>query len=261
MLVQVMVAPVLNEPVEKAEMVTQVVLGTWVEIIETKGQWCRIIIREQKGYAGWTKKEFLCQPTADTEIFAVRVAELLAPLKERSKETAQTIDEAVFQAFLPVCKKEQAWILVKGPFAQKAWIYRSHTSLAQKSIKGARLSLLKNAEKFLGTPYMWGGMTPYGIDCSGFIHVLFASENIFLHRDAHLQYAWDGIFIERQKLQPADLVFFDTLGKGVISHVGIYQKDGHFINASSSRGKVLVDHLDQDKWPHYFKGAKRIIHY
>lgn len=112
------------------------------------------------------------------------------------------------------------------------------------------------AVKFVGVPYKWGGVTPKGFDCSGFIWYVFDKNSIHLPRTADIQYQ-AGRTIGRGNLQRGDLVFFTTYEAGA-SHVGIYQENGNFIHASSSKG-VMVSNLSDSYWKPRYLGARRII--
>lgn len=117
-------------------------------------------------------------------------------------------------------------------------------------------NIIKTAEKYLKTPYRFGGDSPKGFDCSGFVKFIYDKNGKKLPRTADVQYM-QGKKVERSKLEPGDLVFFTTYAAGA-SHVGIYYGSGKFIHASSSRG-VMISRLDETYWkPRYF-GAKRIV--
>ena len=100
--------------------------------------------------------------------------------------------------------------------------------------------IINSSLNYIGVPYVFGGTTPSGFDCSGFTRYVFATAGISLPRTADVQFEI-GTPVSYDNLMPGDLVFFSTYTYGA-SHVGIYMGDGNFINASSSRG-VVVDSL------------------
>ncbi|MBR2215283.1 MAG: C40 family peptidase [Selenomonadaceae bacterium] len=112
------------------------------------------------------------------------------------------------------------------------------------------------ALQYIGVPYVFGGSSPAGFDCSGYVRYVFASAGVYLPRAADEQYEV-GTPIPTGELMPGDLVFFSTYTYGA-SHVGIYLGDGKFINASSSRG-VAVDSLHDGYWGSCYIGARRVM--
>jgi len=115
-------------------------------------------------------------------------------------------------------------------------------------------AIVKSAFRFMGVPYVFGGTTPSGFDCSGFVQYVYNINGIKTPRMAHHQY-YAGTPISRSQLRPGDLVFFETYTVG-ISHVGIYIGDNKFIHASS-QGGVRVNSLDQDYYRNRYRGAAR----
>ncbi|HEY5094381.1 MAG TPA: C40 family peptidase, partial [Candidatus Eremiobacteraceae bacterium] len=111
------------------------------------------------------------------------------------------------------------------------------------------------ALRYLGVPYVWGGTSFGGVDCSGFVWAVFAKNGIYLPRTADAQYE-SGRHVSTQDLRAGDLVFFQTYALGA-SHVGIYLGNGRFVHASSSNG-VRVDQLAEDYYSARYLGARRL---
>jgi peptidoglycan DL-endopeptidase LytF len=117
--------------------------------------------------------------------------------------------------------------------------------------------LLKDTRNYLGVPYKWGGMTPSGFDCSGFVYYMFNQHGVNMARNTSAGLYTMGTVVERANLQPGDLVFFAVNSPGTISHVGFYMGDNQFISATSSKGIDIVS-MDNTYWKKYYVGAKRI---
>jgi len=116
--------------------------------------------------------------------------------------------------------------------------------------------LLNIAMRFGGVPYVWGGASPAGFDCSGFVQYVFAQVGINLPRTADVQYEL-GRKILQADLQPGDLGFFETYEPGA-SHNGIYVGDGKFVGANSGTG-VAVAALADTYWNTRYVGARRLF--
>ena len=114
----------------------------------------------------------------------------------------------------------------------------------------------KSFDKYLGTPYKWGGTEPgRGVDCSGFTSGVYSDQGIIIPRTSRMQYTV-GDEVSRNELQYGDLLFYDTLGKGV-SHVGVYTEGNQMIHASSNTGVTEVK-MDTDYWMKRYIGARRL---
>ncbi len=116
-------------------------------------------------------------------------------------------------------------------------------------------TLTRSALRFLGTPYVFGGTSGYGFDCSGYVQHVYAMLGVHLPRMADAQYYAGSRPIGGVKT--GDLVFFQTYELGP-SHVGIYIGHGHFVHASSSHG-VMVSSLSDSYWSVRYLGAKRVL--
>jgi peptidoglycan DL-endopeptidase LytF len=117
--------------------------------------------------------------------------------------------------------------------------------------------LVQDTTNYLGVPYLWGGTTPKGFDCSGFVHYMFNQHGVNMARNTSAGLYQTGTAIDRARLQPGDLVFFAVNTPGTISHVGFYIGNNQFVSATSSKG-IDVQPLDTGYWSKYYVGAKRV---
>ncbi len=115
------------------------------------------------------------------------------------------------------------------------------------------------AQRYMGTPYVWGGESARGFDCSGFImRVMRDLGYRALPHSAAEQFRY-GLPIAKPLLKPGDVVFFANTYKPGISHVGIYLGRGRFIHAANSKVGTIVSHLDEPKWVEHYAGARRLL--
>ena len=140
-----------------------------------------------------------------------------------------------------------------NPLASSQVKYTKWKNLTGTDRVGSQL--VSSAYQYLGVPYVFGGNTPDGFDCSGFTKYVFSHNGINLPRMADEQYML-GDKVSRSELIPGDLVFFTTYEPGV-SHTGIYVGDDNFISATSSGG-IRVDSLNSGYWGSRYIGAKRV---
>jgi peptidoglycan endopeptidase LytE len=122
--------------------------------------------------------------------------------------------------------------------------------------KATASNIISTAKSYIGVPYVWGGTSPKGFDCSGFVQYVFGKYKIALPRTAATIYG-KGIAVSKSNLIAGDLVFFTTYKAGA-SHVGIYIGNGNFIHASSSKG-VIISNLSNSYYLQRYIGAKRIL--
>jgi len=112
--------------------------------------------------------------------------------------------------------------------------------------------------EYLNTPYLWGGTSKRGIDCSAFVQsVMYQALGVALPRTS-LEQSGVGEDVEVKDLKFGDLLFFDTMRKGRVTHVGMYLSDGYFVHSGSSTG-VIVTSLEKDTYSRSFLKAKRVI--
>lgn len=118
--------------------------------------------------------------------------------------------------------------------------------------RGGSADVVAVARKYIGAPYRWGGSSPSGFDCSGLVRYAYAQVGVELPHNAAKQYAL-GVPVEREDLQPGDIVFFDRL-----RHNGIYIGGGRFIHARQTGKRVAVAGLDEAWYATHWVGARRI---
>lgn len=131
------------------------------------------------------------------------------------------------------------------------------TPKASAAPSGTASKVIATAKSYLGVPYVWGGTSPSGFDCSGFIQYVFQKNGITLPRVTSDQYKV-GTSVSKSNLIPGDLVFFETYKPGA-SHVGIYLGNNQFIHASSGQEKVMISNLTSTYYTQHYIGARRVI--
>ena len=178
-------------------------------------------------------------------------AELMAKIQAKKEGNSKAITTSVKQQKKPTTQGKPATVQVKHKVT-------NHTAkpLRTVPVSGNVKEILTYANTFTGVPYKFGGTTPAGFDCSGYIRHVFQKVGVQLPRQADEQYTV-GKKVEKQNLQPGDLVFFETYEPGV-SHSGIYIGDGQFISATSSSGVAVAD-IDDSYWGPRYVGAKRVL--
>lgn len=178
-------------------------------------------------------------------------AELMAKIRAKKEGNSKAITTSVKQQKKPTTQGKPATVQVKHKVT-------NHTAqpLRTVPVSGNVKEILTYANTFTGVPYKFGGTTPAGFDCSGYIRHVFQKVGVQLPRQADEQYTV-GKKVEKQNLQPGDLVFFETYEPGV-SHSGIYIGDGQFISATSSSGVAVAD-IDDSYWGPRYVGAKRVL--
>jgi gamma-D-glutamyl-L-lysine dipeptidyl-peptidase len=221
---------------------TQLLYGEEVIVIEEKENWAHIIIPDQptsknmKGYPGWVPSSQLVKCPLDWNINEGPVVIITNPktfLEESNIELS-------YQTILPLLKEGEGKVLVKTPDgtdllnSDHVTIYES---LANR-YKGNGTNIVADGERFLNLSYLWGGMSSYGYDCSGFSYSMCKANGYIIPRDAHDQ-ANAGEEVSTEEIKPGDLLFFAyEEGKGRIHHVGIYYGDGKLLH-SPNTGKTV----------------------
>lgn len=260
-------------PDTSKDVVSQALLGQVVGIAEERDGFARIETPDR--YRGWVPVAALfAYPDPAAPRYARRgtvadVTALMANLyREPSVTSARPKAQAPLgtrlevdtEAVLPKTADANRWIAVRLPNGEGAYVQRGDVRTGDAaSLREPALGsdLVATARRFLGVPYLWGGMSPHGVDCSGLVSRVYAVNGIDLLRDADIQFADPrGRAVERAALQPGDLVFF---GAKKITHVGVYVGDGRFLSATTYQTPVVrEDSLDDPHWAALFRGARRM---
>ncbi len=228
--VAVPAAPVRRKPNHRKEMVSQLLFGESVKVLKTKGDLWVKIRSLHDGYEGWltnTMLQSIDEVTAKT-FSAFVTTDMLSRISTGDKQIHIPVGSSL-PFFL--AGKGKAGILEYGFAGQ--YFKRDEQQPSAELVK-------QLTNKWLNAPYLWGGRTPLGVDCSGFVQVIFKLMGIDLPRDTWQQ-AQEGKPVKKiADSQAGDLAFFDN--KEDIVHVGILLGKGQIIHAS---GKVRIDGIDK----------------
>ncbi len=152
-----------------------------------------------------------------------------------------------------------AWIFGELVTARKDLLMRGIiASRGEATTSSLGEQLVSYAKKFLGVRYVWGGTSPNGFDCSGFVQYVYKQFGITLNRVAADQ-AKQGTKVTRAQLKPGDLLFFNAGSGSGIDHVGMYIGNGQFIHATNGKGKVVINLLNTGFYNGAFVTARRIV--
>jgi cell wall-associated NlpC family hydrolase len=182
-------------------------------------------------------------------------------IKEKPDGRTPTIIQAPIGCLLLLAKNENGWYQVTLPGQNQGWVPQTMAKKITdgKSIPSGSINeITATARKLLGTPYLWGGMTKAGIDCSGLMYQVYYVNGLQLPRDADQQFNIGQPVNVLSNLAPGDLVFFSTSGPPP-SHVGMYLGNGLFIHASSHTKGVAISKLND--YMDIYLGARRYLNY
>lgn len=228
------VVPLRAEASDSSEMVNQILFGETYKVVEERKKWLKVRLDHDK-YEGWLdRKQHRVLSEKMVEKLAKREPAIASDLIEMvSLKDGGAYFPVFLGAHLPLYSPKNKSLVI----ADEVFTYTG--PVAKK--KYSRKELIEVAFQYMNAPYLWGGRSPFGIDCSGFTQMVYRLCGHALPRDAkdQAQLGYALSFIEES--EPGDLAFFDNQ-EGLITHVGIILENNYIIHAS---GKVRLDRLDQ----------------
>src|SRR5690606_3435123 len=221
------IVPLRFEPSDRSELVTQVLFGETFTIIEQKEKWSKISLTADL-YEGWI----------DNKQFTIITEDQFKKIQENAKfYCADLIDYLTGNnTLMPISLGSDLSFLTFADINLQELIFDGNliTGIQPKT------NLLQTAYLYLNAPYLWGGKTPFGIDCSGFTQMVYRLNGYNIPRDASQQAIIGEALSFIEESEVGDLAFFDN-EEGQIIHVGIIMENNYIIHA---HGKVRIDRLD-----------------
>jgi len=227
------VVPCRTEPSDQSEQSTQLLFGELIQVYERRNSWYKIKTFHDK-YPCWIdEKQFTFISKKEFDTLSSNSSYLVTDLADViSNSSRADLTTVLLGSNLPQLKNKRIQI------GEKKWVYEGSFEPFKENKDKSRLT--ENAILLLNAPYQWGGRSPFGIDCSGFVQLIYKLNGFLLPRDASEQ-AKEGhslSFIE--EAEAGDLAFFDN-EEGEITHVGIMLSENRIIHAS---GQVRIDKID-----------------
>lgn len=258
--VNVPVASVYADIYDDSERVTQVLCGDLVLVQGKKAtrSLVKIVVpdqyRESYGYPGWIERRYLSKASF-RNLNGLLVSEPVVFVYSSPNVKSSIIGKFFASSeinFDPKFRNNTFRAINMPGSGRLGYVLKSQTSLNSLPAEGREL--IKSAWKFKGTPYLWGGLSASGIDCSGLVYVVCKMHGLLVPRDADQQFLV-GRDVARDKLAPGDAVFF---GKDCqhVAHVGFYLGDDYFLDASGRNG-VNRSSMKDPKYIDCYLGAKR----
>ncbi len=217
------IVPLRDTPSDRSELVSQILYGELFKVIEERKNWSKIRLAFDS-YEGWIdNKQYLKIPEEE-------YVSLNNETPRLSTDLVEFIEDNSNQLFpIPLGATLNGLSLLNHCY--------DGSSIHSKTSKS---NIIQTAFLYLNSPYLWGGKTPFGIDCSGFTQMVYKLNGYELLRDASQQASQGEALSFIEESEQGDLAFFDN-DEGVIIHVGIIMKDNYIIHA---HGKVRIDRLD-----------------
>ena len=245
-----------------SEVITKLAHGTQVEVLTAVDNgWYQI---SHEGLTGYVSGEFLSVAEAEAaalpveaEPIYVRITE--GPLNVRSGPSTDEdkVGKLATGRVVEVISQLDGWYEIESGYISAEYTVVVDAAAAAQSGKGQEIA--DYALQFVGYPYVYGGSSPKGFDCSGFTSYVYKQFGYSLQRTASGQLD-NGYAVSMSELQPGDLVIFKKGGSSKpASHVGLYIGNNQFVHASTSKVGVIVSGMDEAYYTTGFVGGRRLV--
>ena len=282
LLVSQNVVNVYAEPDSASDLGTQALLNDRVETQEERDGFCRVTTEDR--YGGWIAQGLLVTPPDDSDYATTTISTLFADVFTAPDPRSEMLTKLVAGTRVVLDRRAGVgdWVPLLFPGGQAGYVHSVSLDLTQRNppeierqaLQGAVSSAdlhaalgrlaAETAKRLVGTPYLWGGTTPFGLDCSGLTQLAYKLTGVQLLRDAYLQLrdrrfgpVEEGQSLETALLEDGDLVFFSRRDDKRPTHVGLALGDGRFVHARGGRG-VRIDDCDSDEYGTTYVGTVRL---
>ena len=249
---------------------TQALYGDEIAVLESKGEWLRIAVKDQqkpdnpKGYEGWVRKAHVTEVKTNYTGCPIAIvnAKMTTLYNESKLSDKYAFLPVSYTTILPVAGEKGDWLRVGTPADGLKYIRKQDVKVYSDFNavpKPAAEEIVNAAKQYIGLPYLWAGISAYGFDCSGLTYSIYKNHGILLPRDSGDQ-AKVGMAVKRSQLKQGDLLFFaHQKGKGKVYHVGMYIGDGKMVHAPNSSKKVEIVSIHTGTFKTNFAGARRYL--
>ncbi|WP_228913835.1 C40 family peptidase [Salinimicrobium sediminilitoris] len=255
-LVRISVANIRSNPQHSAELATQATLGTPLKVLKKEGEW--YLVQTPDKYLAWVDHGGVTL-YSDEELEEWKASEKViftepfGQVNEKASENSGTVSDAVAGNIFKLKGVKNGFFEVEYPDARTGFVKTSEAENYSdwlNNLEASEENLVETSKKLMGLPYLWGGTSAKGVDCSGYTKTVFFMNGMIIPRDASQQvHAGELIDEEKnfEKLQKGDLLFFGTpatdTSKEKVVHVGMWIGDGQFIHSS---GRVHVSSMNSE---------------
>ena len=248
-----------NEPTTNASVMATSLEGSYVVVGEKiSNNWYKVVY---KGKTGYMSSDFLnFSENLEGDFGVGKVFGTEVRLRDGASLNANVIGYLENGKSMQVIGVFGGWYKVKsgdktGYVFSDYFSLRNSASEEEESLKGQEI--VDTAMKYMGVPYVWGGTSESGFDCSGLVYYVYKECGYSIDRTAATIYE-DGTYVDQSELQVGDAICFSS-ASNPIGHVGIYIGGGQFIHASSASGQVIISDLSNNYYASHYVGARRLV--
>jgi len=259
-----------TEASTSSSVVDKLTNGERVAVLDETDGWYKVVYAGQNGYISSEYVEL--SDVMNIEPGSARVTTQVLNVRSEPTTDSEIVSRLQEGNTVKIIGINSGWLKIETS-SYKGYIHPDYVEIVGNSVSntanssannggatasGSRQQIVDYAATLLGTPYVYGGSSPKGFDCSGFTQYVYAHFNISLPHSSSSQYKSSVTKISRSELQPGDLVFFSNGGSGV-GHVGIYVGNGNFIHSPRPGRSVCYDSMDSSYYSSHYIGAGTVF--